>query len=260
MVPPVIPVTRPGGWASNGSSVTVASTWLKPRTLTSKLYQDSVRFQYSGSSLDASWTRSATLIVPAWLVVRPLERAPRTSVRKPQSGSVSIALWIASTPPPLRVVGLEGGLLVGVEGVVRVREEDHRAEARQVLLGELGGVAVGLDGEPIGLAEVLDRLDRGSGQARRRAPGKDVDPVLRLVVSGAASAAGTNRTEPTSATKLAIPIALRIETSSHRALCGWLPGQRVISPRPLAGEPGRPVLDRPGRVLVLCDQAVSRGG
>ena len=51
---------------------------------------------------DAGWTRSATLMVAALTAEAPLARVPRMSVRKDQSGSVSMAEWMPTNPPPSR--------------------------------------------------------------------------------------------------------------------------------------------------------------
>src|SRR4051794_16065565 len=92
MVPPVMPVTGlPPGWGSNGFSTTVASTCDTPRTFVVKLYQLSVRSQYFGRVLVASWMLSNTFTVAGCSVVRLAERVPRTFVRNCHEGSVSIA-------------------------------------------------------------------------------------------------------------------------------------------------------------------------
>ena len=83
-----------------GFSTTVASTWLAPRTLSAKLYQASVRVQYSGRFLVATCPRSATLTVPVWTAVRLVARVPSSSVRNGQSGSVSMAEPRPRKPPP----------------------------------------------------------------------------------------------------------------------------------------------------------------
>ena len=81
IVPPAIPSSVwPCGCGPNGSSTTVARTCETPRTFAAKLYQASVRFQYWGRFLVASWTRSATLIVADWTSVLPVARVPRISV------------------------------------------------------------------------------------------------------------------------------------------------------------------------------------
>src|SRR6185369_14954992 len=92
IVPPAIPSrTWPCGCGPNGSSTTVARTCETSRTLDAKLYQGSVRSQYSGSVFVASCTRSATLTVPDCRAVVPDDRVPRMSVRNDQEGTVSIA-------------------------------------------------------------------------------------------------------------------------------------------------------------------------
>jgi hypothetical protein len=101
IVPPAIAGrVAPEGWRSNGFSTTVARTCEVPRTFLSKLYQRSVRVQYSGSALAAGWTRSATLTVAAWASVSPVARAPSRSVRNCQLSSVWIAEWTPTKPPP----------------------------------------------------------------------------------------------------------------------------------------------------------------
>ena len=60
----------------------------------------SVRSQYSGRFLLASWTRSKTLTVPDCEPCGPFERVPSSSVRNDQVGSVSIAEPMPTKPPP----------------------------------------------------------------------------------------------------------------------------------------------------------------
>ena len=83
-------------------SSTVAKTCENPRTLLEKLYQRSDRTQYSGSTLLASWPRSATLIVACVASVRVVERVPRMLVMNGQLASVSIAEPVPRKPPPAR--------------------------------------------------------------------------------------------------------------------------------------------------------------
>ena len=57
--------------------------------------------QRSGSDLLASCTRSATLIVDAPSAdSAPVARVPSSSSMYAQSGSVLIAEWMATKPPP----------------------------------------------------------------------------------------------------------------------------------------------------------------
>ena len=119
-----------------------------------KLYQRSDRAQYSGSSLLASWPRSATLIVACVASVRLLERVPRMSVMNCQPGSVSIAEWVPRKPPPARKYVLERGLLRVVEHVAARVEEHDGAVGGQVGGGELARVAADVERHD-------GRIDRG---------------------------------------------------------------------------------------------------
>ena len=92
--------TLPAGCLLNGSSITDASTCDVPRTLVEKLYQFSVRPQYSGRFLNASWTRSKTLSVPLCEPAWPAERVPRRFVRNVLLESVSTAEPMPTKPPP----------------------------------------------------------------------------------------------------------------------------------------------------------------
>src|SRR5689334_12181320 len=102
MVPPEIPSsTLPCGCLPNGSSTTEARTCDLPRTLAAKLYQPpSVRSQYCGRVLLASWTRSMTLTVALCAGALPEERVPSRSVMNDQDESVSIAEPTPTKPPP----------------------------------------------------------------------------------------------------------------------------------------------------------------
>ena len=82
-----------------------------------KLYQWSVRSQYIGSDLLASWTRSKTFIVPDCSAVRPDARVPRTSVRNCHDGSVSIAEPMPTKPPPLRKYASKTARCASVSGL-----------------------------------------------------------------------------------------------------------------------------------------------
>jgi len=59
-----------------------------------------VRDQYSGRVALAGCTRSATFRVAVVTADVPLARVPSTSVRNCQPGSVSMAEWMPTKPPP----------------------------------------------------------------------------------------------------------------------------------------------------------------
>src|SRR4051794_30799908 len=122
----------PCGCGPNGSSTTVASTCDTPRTFVEKLYQASVRSQYIGRFLLASWTRSKTLTVPDWTAVRPLDRVPSTSVRNCHDGSVSTAEPMPTKLPPFLKYASKLVRCASVSGLARpvLRNTTLRYESR----------------------------------------------------------------------------------------------------------------------------------
>ena len=67
-----------------------------------KLYHCVRALPVLGQRLLAACTRSATLTVACATAERAVARAPSTSVRKASRGSVSIAEWTPTKPPPSR--------------------------------------------------------------------------------------------------------------------------------------------------------------
>ena len=99
-----------------------------------------MRVQYSGRSFDASWPRSATLIVPGWTSVLLAARVPKSSVRNGHSGSLSIADADADEAAAAPEVLLELRLPGIVEHVGGRVEEDDHAVLGEVLLRQLGRI------------------------------------------------------------------------------------------------------------------------
>ena len=156
-----------------------------------------MRFQYSGRSFVASWTRSIDLDGRGLDRGRPDAREPRTSPRNCQLASVSTASRVPTSRRPGGSSPRRGVLRVGERaGDARVEEYDG-AIRLQLLGGELVadvGRARRDDREPRGLAGRLDGGDAVFRRCTRRA--RDDQHLVLLgggLAADAAAGIGANR-------------------------------------------------------------------